>query len=85
MSRRERRRRRRAAEAQATAPVVAVADTAVNWSRLRQVFGNLSHRGTKLFPDRVLAPVVVEASSPEELAEATERALVDETKKQPPS
>ena len=85
MSRQKRRRRRRDREAQAAAPVVPVADTPVNWSRLRQVFGNLSHRGTKVFPDHVLAPVVVDARSPEEMVEATERALVDETKKQPPS
>ena len=84
MSRRERRRRRaREAEAQAPAHVAPVAETPVNWSRLHQVFGNLSHRGTKVFEGRVLSPVVVDANSPEELVEASEKAIVEAAKKGP--
>jgi hypothetical protein len=45
------------------------------------VFGNLSHRGTKIFPNHVLSPVVVDARTPEEAAVLTELALVEETKK----
>ena len=85
MSRKMRRRRRRARAAQAAAPVAPVAETPVNWSRLRQVFGNLSHRGTKLFEHHVLAPVTVDAETPAKLIDATERAIVEETKKQRPS
>ncbi len=85
MSRQKRRRRRRSHQAQAPAPVVPVVERPVNWPRLRQLFANMSHRGTKLFAGYVLAPVVVDARSPEEMVAATERALVDETKKQPPS
>ena len=82
---RQKRRRRRDRHAEAAAPVVPVNETPVNWSRLRQVFMNLSHRGTKVFEHRVLAPVVVDASSTAEMVEATERAIVEETKKQEPS
>ena len=90
MTRRERRKKRRhrrrarQAEVEATPPAVAN-DAPVNWSRLRQVFGNLSHRGTKVFDRYVLSPVVVDAGDPSELVEATEHAIVDETKKQQPS
>jgi hypothetical protein len=82
MSRRKR-RRRRDREAKAVAPFVVAEERPVNWSRLCQVFGNLSHRGTKIFPNHVLAPVVVDATSPEEMVEATERALIDVAKKGP--
>jgi hypothetical protein len=83
MSRRKR-RRRRDREAKAVAPVPND-ERPVNWSRLRQVFGNMSHRGTRLFPHHVLAPVVVDAFSPEEMVEATERGLIEQAKKQQPS
>ena len=82
MSRRER-RRRRARQAEARAQVVPAADTPVNWSRLRQMFSTLSHRGTKLFRHHVLAPAVVDASSPEEMIEATERALIEAVENEP--
>ncbi|MFI5296793.1 MAG: hypothetical protein ACHREM_01735 [Polyangiales bacterium] len=55
------------------------------WIRLRQIFGNLSHRGTKLFPNHVLSPVVVDASTPEEAAAKTDQALIEIAKKQEPS
>jgi hypothetical protein len=82
MSRRKR-RRRRDREAKAVAPIVVAEERPVNWSRLRQVFGNLSHRGTKLFSDHVLAPVVVDATSPEEMVANTEAALVAAVKDGP--
>ena len=85
MTRQRRRRRRRARQAQAPAPVVPVADAPVNWSRLRQLFTNMSHRGTKLFDGYVLAPVVVDLDDPRALAEATEQAILEQTEKQQPS
>jgi hypothetical protein len=85
LSRRKHRRRRRDREAKAVAPIVVAEERPVNWSRLCQVFGNLSHRGTKIFPNHVLAPVVVDAASPEEMVAETERAIVEETKEQRPS
>lgn len=53
----------------------------INFSRLRQIFGNMSFRshekgGTKPFKDFVLGPHVV-ASTPEELVERTDEAHVD--------
>lgn len=56
------------------------AETPVNWSRLRQVYGNLSHRGTPVLSDLVPSGVVVEASSPCELVERTLDAIVERTK-----
>jgi hypothetical protein len=50
---------------------------------LRQIFSNLSHRGTKIFPNHVLAPVVVDARSPEQIIEATERAIVEAVRGEP--
>ena len=82
MSRRKRRRRTKPGAEPALAPR---ADTPVNWSRLRQLFSNLSHRGTRIFKDHVLSPVVVDARTPEEAAILTELALVEETKKLPPT
>jgi hypothetical protein len=82
LSRKQRRRRRD----RVPTPAPVVPDhRPVNWSRLQQMFSSLSHRGTRLFADHVLAPVVVDATSPEELVEATERALIEQTQKQQPS
>jgi len=67
-------------------PVVApVVERPVNWSRLRQIFGNLSHRGTKIFPNHVLSPVVVDARSPEDAAALSDLAIVAITKTLPPN
>jgi len=61
----------------------------INFSRLHQVFASMSFRshiqgGTKPFADHVLGPTV-NASTPEELAETTDEAYVDEAVKQRPS
>jgi hypothetical protein len=55
-------------------------DTPVNWSRLRQVFANLRSRRTPVFEDFVLAPVVVDATTPEEAEAHTNQAIVDSTR-----
>ena len=84
MSRRTRRRRRKTEPPTANEPAV---EKPVNWSRLRQVFGNLTARGIAkpIFYGFVHAPVVVEASSPEEAEEKTNEAFIAATKKQMPS
>ena len=81
MSRKTRKRRlKRTAE-----PVQVFEDRPVNWSRLRQIFGNLSHRGTRIFEGYVLSLVVVDAKNPEDAAVLSELAIVEMTKEQPPS
>ena len=55
-------------------------DKPVNWGRLRQVFGNLTHRGQPVLDDYVLSGVVIEARSPEEGVAATERLVVEKTR-----
>ena len=82
MSRRKRRRRTKPGAEPALAPR---ADTPVNWSRLRQIFSNLSHRGTPLFRDYVLSPVVVDAKNPEDAAALSDLAIVAITKTLPPN
>jgi hypothetical protein len=57
--------------------------TPINFSRLRQIFANMSFRshvkgGTKPFKDFVLGPHVV-AKNPTELVERTDEAFVDAT------
>jgi hypothetical protein len=81
MSRRKTRKRRHREPEPTPAPVVP--ERPVNWSRLRQVFGNLSHRGTRIFKDYVLSPVVVDALDPTEAAILSELALSEEAKKGP--
>jgi hypothetical protein len=75
--------RRRSKPEPAPAPVVE--DRPVNWSRLRQVFGNLSHRGTKIFKHHVLSPVVVDAKNPEDAAVLSDLALVELVKDDTPN
>ena len=82
MSRQARRRRAKRKPEPGPTPV---ADTPVNWSRLRQIFSNLSHRGTPLFRDYVLSPVVVDAKNPEDAAALSDLAIVAITKTLPPN
>jgi len=63
--------------------------TPINFSRLRQIFANMSFRshekgGTKPFADHVMGPNV-KASTPEELVAATDEAHAEEALKQRPS
>ena len=63
--------------------------TPINYSRLRQIFANMSFRshekgGYKPFKDFVLGPLV-EASTPDELEERTDEAFVEASKGQKPS
>ena len=57
---------------------VQTGETSVNWSRLRQIFSNLSHRGTRIFKGFAFGPVV-EASSPAEADKATDEKFVEVT------
>ena len=55
------------------------AETPVNSSRLRQIFANSSHRGTKIFEGQVLGPEV-NAKTPGELGDRTDEANVEATR-----
>lgn len=58
-------------------------DTPVNWSRLRQVFGNLTNRRQPVLQDLVPSGIIVDAETPAELVEKTDEVLVERTRKEP--
>ncbi len=62
-----------------------VPEKPINESRLRQTLGSLTSRRRPVLQDLVPSGIVVEASTPEELAELTEALLVKLTKQQPES
>ena len=86
MGRRQDRRRRRERRLRAATfspeHEGSVSCTPVNWSRLCQVFGSMTHRGHVVLR-LVFLGVVVERENPAELVANTERELVRRTRGDP--
>jgi hypothetical protein len=54
----------------------------VNWNRLRQLFGGMTHRRQPVLQGYALGDVV-EATTPEELSQKTTEAWIDKSQKEP--